>query len=202
MKKFIITIGRQFGCGAHEIGLKLSEKLGVAYYDKELIKRAAKESGFNEEIFSFYDERPTSSFLYSITTDSISGLTGSGYSLEDRVFQYQFDTIKKVAQEGSCIIVGRCADYIFRDEPNMLKIFLHGDFDYRRRRVIEQYGISEKNAAKEIKNTDKKRAKFHDFHSDYRWGDASTYDLSIDVSKLGIDGAVDLIAHCVNTMFG
>ena len=182
MKKHIISIGRQYGCGAHEIATKLSEKLGIPYYDKEIIKRAAKDSGFDEHIFTFYDERPTRSFLYNVSTDGFSNIASNGLALEDQVFQYQFDTIRKVAEEGSCIIV---------------TIFLHASDKFREKRVIEKYGVEPKNVAKEMKNTDKKRAKFHNFYSEEKWGEATTYDLAINVAKLGIDGTVDLISEYI-----
>lgn len=201
MKNYVISIGRQFGCGGHEIATKLSEKLGIPYYDKEIIKRAAKDSGFDENLFLFYDEKPTRSFLYNVSADGLSGITSAGVTLEDRVFQYQFDTIRKVAEEGSCIIVGRCADYILKDHPNLLTVFLHAGDDFRRDRIINNYKVSEKEAAKEIKTMDKKRARFHNFYCDDKWGDASTYALSIDVSRLGIDDTVELISDYVNKKF-
>lgn len=201
MKKFVITIGRQFGCGAHEIATGLSDKLGVAYYDKEIIRMAAKESGFDENLFHFYDERPTRSFLYNISTDGFAGVGNPSLTLEDQIVQYQFDTIRKVASEESCIIVGRCADYILKDMPGVVRVFIHGDDDFRLKRVVELYGVSEKNAAKEIKNIDKMRAKFHNFYSDEKWGESFTYDLCINVSKSGIDGAVKLIEYYINTNF-
>lgn len=201
MKKYVISIGRQFGCGAHEIATKLSEKLGIPYYDKEIIKRAAKDSGFDENIFSFYDERPSKSFLYNMSTDGYTGFASNGIPLEDQVFQYQFETIRRFAKEGSCIVVGRCSDYILKDHKNLFTVFLHADDDYRKDRARTLYGMTEKGAAKEIKAMDKKRARFHNFYSDDKWGDASTYDLSVNVSKLGSDGTVDLIAYCVNEKF-
>lgn len=198
---YIITIGRQFGCGAHEIGTKLAEKLGVPYYDKELMKRASKDSGFDENLFKFYDEKPTRSFLFNVSTDGLVPMNNNGISLEDRIMQYQFDTIKNVAREGSCIIVGRCAEYVLRDYDNMLSVFLHADDEYRLNRVTEKYGYNRKDAQKEIKATDKKRARFHDFYSEAPWGKASTYDLCVNVSKLGVDATVDLIADCVKRNF-
>ncbi len=201
MKDYVITISRQFGCGAHEIATKLSEKLSIPYYDKEILKRAAKDSGFDERLFVFYDEKPTGSFLFNISADGYTTVTDTGITLEDKIFQYQFDTIRKLAEEGSCIIIGRCSDYVLRDFPNLLKIFLHANNDFRRERVINQYGISEKSAAKEIKTTDKKRARFHNFYSEYKWGDACNYDLSIDVSRIGIDDTVDLIADYINKKY-
>lgn len=201
MKKFIITIGRQYGCGAHEIVTKLSEKLGVSYYDKEIIKRAAKESGFDENLFKFYDERPTTSFLYNISADGFSAVGSPSLTLEDRVVQYQFDAIRKVADEESCIIVGRCSDYILKDTPGVVRVFIHGDDEYRINRVTKLYGLSQKDAVKEIKNIDKKRAKFHNFYSDEKWGDSFAYDLCINVSKTGLDGAVDLIEYYIRKNF-
>lgn len=199
---YVITISRQFGCGAHETGTKLAERLGVPYYDKELIKRAAKDSGFNEKLFNFYDEKPTRSFLYSVSTDGMMTLNGDGISLEDRIIQYQFDTIKKVASEGSCIIVGRCAEYILRDNSGLVSVFLHANDDYRLNRITQEYGYSRKDAMREIKSMDKKRAKFHNFYSDSEWGSAGTYDLSIDVSRLGVDNTVELIKDYIDIKFG
>lgn len=201
MKNYVISISRQFGCGGHEIATKLSEKLGVPYYDKEIMKRAAKDSGFDESLFMFYDEKPTRSFLYNVSTDGFANITSTGQTLEDQVFQWQFDTIRKVADEGSCIIVGRCADYILQENKNLLTVFLHGNDDFRCDRVVKQYGISEKNAVKEMKSTDKKRSRFHNFYCDNKWGDAASYDLSIDVSRIGIDVTVDLIADYINKKF-
>lgn len=202
MKKYVITIGRQFGCGAHEIGTRLAQRLDIDYYDKELIQRAAQDSGFDKNLFAFYDERPTQSFLFNLSADGYSAIGNTAAPLEEQVFQYQFDTIHRVAGEGSCIIVGRCAEYILRQEENLLSVFLHADDDYRIQRVTKQYGISEKDAAKEIKSVDKKRARFHNFYCDSKWGDASAYDLCIDVSKFGIDETVELLVHCVNEKFG
>ena len=167
------------------------------YYDKEIIKRAAKDSGFDEHIFTFYDERPTRSFLYNVSTDGFSNIASNGLALEDQVFQYQFDTIRKVAEEGSCIIVGRCADYILKDDEALLTVFLHASDDFRQKRVVEEYGVEPKNAQKEMKAVDKKRARFHNFYSEEKWGEATTYDLSINVAKLGIDGTVELISEYI-----
>lgn len=201
MKNYVISISRQFGCGGLEIATKLSEKLEIPYYDKEIIKRAAKDSGFDENLFLFYDEKPTRSFLYNVSAEGLGAITNSGVSLEDKIFQYQFDTIRKVADEGSCIIVGRCADYILRDNPNLFTVFLHADDDFRFERAINLYGINKKNALKEIKSTDKKRARFHNFYCDNKWGDTLAYDLSVDVSRLGIENTVELIVDYINKKF-
>lgn len=202
MKNFVITIGRQFGCGGHEIGTKLAEKLNVPYYDKELIKKAANDSGFDENLFYFYDEKPTRSFLFNVSAEGYVPMGDAGLTLEDRIVQYQFDTIRKVAGEGSCIVVGRCAEYILRDNPNLLSVFLHADKDYRLERVVNTYGYNQKDAVKEIKAMDKKRAKFHNFYCDDKWGDASTYDLCVDVSKFGVDLTVEMIYDLIQKKFG
>lgn len=201
MKNYVITIGRQFGCGGHEIGTKLAQRLGISYYDKEIMKRAANDSGFDENLFHFYDEKPTTSFLFNVSADGMIPVGDRGMTLEDRIVQYQFDTIKKVAAEGSCIIVGRCAEYVLREHPNILSVFLHSDDRHRLERVIKAYDYGEKEAAKEIKAMDKRRAKFHNFYSDNRWGDAASYDLAIDVSKFGIDETVALLADSVERRF-
>ncbi len=192
---YVITIGRQFGCGAREIGTKLAEKLNISYYDKEIIKKASKDSGFDENLFKYYDEKPTSSFLFNISTDGLISMGNTGMTLQDQIVQFQFDTIKKAVRGGSCIIVGRCADYVLRENKNMVSVYLHAGEEYRKNRIINEYKCSEKEALKQMKYVDRNRAKFHDFYSESRWGDAATYDLSIDVSKLGIDGTVDLIAE-------
>ena len=201
----VITIGRQFGSGGREIGEKIAAHFGIKCYDKELLTRAAKESGFCEEMLANHDERPTNSFLYNLVMDTYSfGYNASSFvdmPISQKVFLAQFDTIKKVASEGNCIIVGRCAEYILRERKDVVSVFLHADDEYRMNRVINDYGIVPKNAAKEIKAMDKKRAKFHNFYSDDRWGDASTYDLSINVAKLGIDETVELIANYISAKF-
>jgi len=197
MKKTVVTISRQFGCGAHEIGTKLAERLGVPYYDKELILLAAKESGFDEALFNFYDERLSRSFLYSLSVEGYNSFSDNLGSLEDKIFLYQYETIRK-AGEKSCVIVGRCADYILDGEEGTVKVFLYADDDYRMKRVINEYGVDEKSAAKEIRHTDKQRAKFYNFYSDKKWGEASTYDLCINVAKIGADNTVDLIADYID----
>lgn len=201
MKKIIITLGRQFGCGARDIGKRVAENLGIDYFDKEIMKIAAKESGIDEKLFAYYDERPSRSFLYNVSLEGYSFMNNTASTIEDRVFQYQFEAIKK-AGEKSCVIVGRCADYIFDGDESAFRVFIRADDDYRLKRVMNKYSMDEKSASKEIRNVDKKRAKFHDFYSDSKWGDASSYDLCINVSKLGADNAVDIICECAKRFVG
>ena len=199
--KSIITIGRQFGTGGHEIGRKLAEKLGIECYDKDLIKKAAEDSGLCSEIFEHNDERPTNSFLYNLVMDTYSfGITNSNYvdmPLSHKVFLAQFDTIKKLASEGPCVIVGRCADYALADYDNVLNLFIYGNMDKRIERVMHKYEVSEKDARDMILKKDKQRASYYNYYSTKKWGKAETYNLCVDSTVLGRDGTVELLYQFV-----
>ena len=194
----VITIGRQYGSGGRVIGEKLAAKYGIKFYDKDLLKRAAKESGICPELFENNDEKPTSSFLYNLVTDTYSFGYSSPYvemPLSHKVFLAQFDTIKKIAEEGACVIVGRCADYALSDFSNCLSVFIHAPIEDRLERVKLKYP-EEKDTGKlkdMIIKTDKSRANYYNYYSSKKWGRADSYDLSINSSILGIDGTVDLI---------
>lgn len=199
--KTIITIGREFGSGGHLIGKRLAEKLDIPFYDKELLDRAAKESGLCKEIFENQDERPTNSFLYSLVMDSYS----FGYSsnvmndmpLNQKVFLAQFDTIKRLAQESPCVIIGRCADYALEDHDDLLSVFIHADLDIRVRRISKIYDISANKARDRIRKNDKSRSSYYNYYTSKEWGSVDSYDLSVDSGKFGIDGSVDLILKAV-----
>ena len=198
MAKIIYTIGREFGSGGRDVGQKLAEKLGISFYDKELLTRAAAESGLCEEIFHMQDEKPTSSFLYSLVTDtySLSNYHGNTYidmPLSQKVFLAQFDTIKRIAKEDSCVIVGRCADYALSDEPNCINAFIYADKNYRIKRVAHDLGVSESKARDMVNRTDKERASYYNFYTNKKWGDSRSYDLALNSEKLGIDGCVDML---------
>ena len=195
----IITIERQYGSGGHLIGEKLAESLGIPFYDSELIKVAAKESGICEEIFESFDEKPTTSFLYSLVMDSYSmGYTASGYSdmpINHKIFLAQFDTIKKLADEASCVIVGRCADYALEDYPNVVSVFITGDDKDKLKRLQELYKVDESKAKDIMIKTDKQRSNYYNYYSNKKWSDPRSYDLCINSSKVGADGAVDVIMN-------
>jgi cytidylate kinase len=198
MKKIIYTIGREFGSGGKDVGEKLAEKLGIPFYDKDLLTRAASESGLCEEIFHLQDEKPTSSFLYSLVSDtySFSNYHGNSYldmPLSQKVFLAQFDTIKRIASEGSCVIVGRCADYALSEEPNCINAFIFADKNYRIRRVAHDLEISEAKAKELVTRTDKQRASYYNFYTNKKWGDSRSYDLSMNSERIGIDGCVELL---------
>lgn len=203
MGNYVITIGREFGSGGLDIGRKLSEKLGIHCYDKELLQLAAKESGFCEEIMQNHDERPTNSFLYSLVMDTYfaSGFGTTSYldmPLNHKVFLAQFDAIKNLAKKESCIMVGRCADYALEGHPKCLNVFIHADVPFRIQHLMETYGWDEGKTKEMMQKTDKKRASYYNYYSSKKWGDSRSYNMTLDSSKLGIDGCVDMLLHYVD----
>lgn len=201
MSNLIITIGRQCGSGGREIGNRLAEKLNIKCYDKELLTLAAKQSGLCKELFETHDERPTNSFLYSLVMDTYSmGYTTSSFldmPLNHKVFLAQFDTIKKLAEEESCIIVGRCADYALADHPNRTSVFISADMDAKIERISELYDMTKEKAKDTIIKTDKKRSNYYNYYSNKKWGDVGSYDLCLNSTRLGIEGTVDLILEYI-----
>lgn len=197
----IITIGRQFGSGGHEIGEKLAERYGIKYYDKELLSRAAKESGFCEEMLKDHDERPTNSFLYNLVMDTYSfGYNSSSFvdmPISHKVFMAQFDAIKKIADEGPCVIVGRCADYALQDYENCINIFVHADEASKLKRIMNKYSLDEDKAREMMIKKDKQRQSYYNYYSTKKWGRADSYDLTVNSGKLGIEGAVNLISQYI-----
>ncbi|MDD3415755.1 MAG: cytidylate kinase-like family protein [Lachnospiraceae bacterium] len=199
--KTVITIGRQFGSAGREIGEKLAEQLGIKCYDKELLARAAKESGLCKEVFENHDEKPTSSFLYNLVMDTYSfGYNSSTYvdmPVSHKVFLAQFDTIKKLADEGPCIIVGRCADYALANYSNCINIFIHGEMETRVKRIAEKYQLTPEKAKDMIIKKDKQRSSYYNYYSSKKWSHSDTYDLTIDSGILGIDGTVQLLKQFI-----
>ena len=197
----IITIGRQFGSAGREIGYRLSKELDIKLYDKEMLDRAAKESGICQELFESHDEKPTNSFLYSLVMDTYSlGYSSGSYSdmpINHKIFLAQFDAIKKIADEGPCILVGRCSDYALEEYDNVLSLFIYADLDARIRRIARIYDLTDAKAKEMIVKTDKKRASYYNYYSNKRWSDADSYDVCLSSSVLGIDGAVEAIKKLV-----
>ena len=197
----VITIGRQFGSAGREIGEKVAEHFGIKCYDKELLTRAAKESGFCEEMIHNHDERPTNSFLYNLVMDTYSfGYNSSSFvdmPISHKVFLAQFDTIQKIAKEGPCIIVGRCADYALAEMPNCLHIFIYGNEESKVKRIMEKYSLSEAKAREMIIKKDKQRQSYYNYYSSKKWGRADSYDLCINSSILGVEGTANLIIQYI-----
>ena len=197
MNQFVITIGRQFGSGGRAIAEKLAQKLGVPFYDKEIISLAAKESGLNPDVFNAVDETAANSLLYSLSMGMYnfgSGISAMGdLPVNDKLYILQHKIIRKIAEEGSCVIVGRCADYILREREDCVKIFFYANMEFRKQESIKKHGIDPARAEHIINKTDKNRANYYSFYSGQKWGMAENYDLCIDSSKLDEDNIVDLI---------
>ena len=193
----IITIGREFGSGGREIGEKIAQHFKIPFYDKELLARAAKESGFCEEMIKNHDERPTNSFLYNLVMDTYSfGYNSSAYMdmpISHKVFLAQFDAIKKIADEGPCVIVGRCADYALADYKNSVHLFIYGDMEVKIDRISSKYEMDHEKAKELITKKDKQRQSYYNYYTSKKWSQANSYDLCINSSILGIDGTVNLI---------
>ncbi len=192
----VITIGRQYGSGGREVGRRLASRLEIPYYDKEILSEASKDSGICEELFEDHDEKPTRSFLYSLVTGvQTHGNPSTMYMdmpLNHRIFLAQFDTIRRLAGNGPCVVVGRCADYVLRDEKNVVNVFLKADMEHRIQRAIER-GAEPSRAQDIVKRRDKERASYYNYYATTTWGDVNNYDLCLDTGKVGYDGAVDMI---------
>ena len=192
--KNIITISREFGSGGRLIGRRLAEKLDVPYYDKELLDRIAEESGFSREMMEDAEKKAKNSFLYSLMSAMGTGETGSeSMSLNERFFLAHFDTIREIAEEGSCVIVGRCADYILRGMPEATNVFIYAEEADKIKRAVEEYGVPEDSVKKMMKDTDKARANYYAYHTGQKWGEPVNYHLSMDSGYIEIEDIVDII---------
>lgn len=194
--KSIITISRQYGSGGRFIAKKLAEKLGVDYYDNELITMAAKESGYSEAIFEKAEQLSTHSFLYSLSMfGSVDGIYG--LPLADKVYIAQSDIIKKCADKGPCVIVGRCSDYVLKEYDNVINFFIYSDEEHKVDRAVKYYGLDAEKASSELKKKDKKRANYYNYYTSQTWGAYENYHMSINSDAVGIDAAVDILAAFV-----
>lgn len=196
----VITISRQYGSGGREIGKRLAEHYGIPFYDNEIISNAAKESGFAEVAFEKAEEKATNSFLYSLAMGmSAYGNMDMGFStmsVDDRLFLAETKVTRRFAQEGPCVMVGRCADYVLKDLPNMVNIYVAADIPSRVKRAIEVYDLPKAKAEENIIKFDKRRSNYYNFHTGKRWGDVNNYHISIRSDFGGIDNAVKtLIAY-------
>lgn len=200
-QKKIITIGRQFGSNGREIGKELSTKLGIPFYDKEILNETAKNSGLSEQLLKSLDEKPSKSFLYSLVMDPYSlGFTASGYqsNLNQQAFQATYDTIKKIADEGPCVIVGRCADYALRHNDNLIKLFVHAPIEARIKTVMERFGLTEDKARSQIIKEDKGRASYYNYYTSKKWGALESYDLFVNSSLMNIEKTTDFIIKYID----
>lgn len=201
-RKLIITIGREYGSGGRMIGKKLADQLGISFYNKEIIEMAAQKSGMSEEAFEKVDETAASSLLYSIATGSY--MFGNYVApqvelpLNDKLFILESEIIKSIANRESCVIVGRCADYILKDRKDVVNVFIHASKETRKQRVISEYGIAANKADGYLTKIDKKRNTYYNYYTGEKWGDCTNYHLCLDSSVLSIDGCVNMIKHFID----
>lgn len=190
----VITISRQYGSGGREVGQKLAEHYGIPFYDNEIISHAAKESGFSEVAFERAEEKATNSFLYSLAMGmSAYGNMDLGFStmsVDDRLFLAETKVTRRFAQQGPCVIVGRCADYVLKDMPNVVNLFVAADIASRVKRAIEVYDLPKAKAEEHILKFDKRRSNYYNFHTGKKWGDVNNYHISIRSDFGGIDHTV------------
>ncbi len=204
MEKVIITIGRQFGSGGSEIGKKLADNLNIKNYDKELIQLAAKESGICPELFEKADEKSSGGLLQAFAMGfSMNGALyqPNDYFTDATLFQVQSDVIRKIAAERSCVIVGRCADYILKDDPHCTSVFIHSSEEDRIKRIIGKNPVTEKEVLEQMRKTDKTRASYYNYYTDKTWGAAMSYHLCLNSSVIGTDHCVRLIEEFIKNRF-
>jgi cytidylate kinase len=204
----VITIGRQKGSGGLDVGKRIAERLGIGFYDKELVEMAAEKSHLSPEALKNADERATSSFLYSIASGDISyrGLhTSVPYEMpiNDKLFIAQSQVIKEVSAKDSCVIVGRSADYVLENEKNVkvLSIFVYAPLTYRTKRIAEATGLTEAKARDAAVKADKRRRSYYEYYTSNDWGVMGNYDLCLNTEKLGIDAAADMVVNYVKENF-
>ena len=197
----IITVGRQYGSGGRYVAKLLAEELEIPFYDKELLAEASKDSGICTEVLENYDEKNSRGLLFSLISGvQTHGDTGTMYMdmpLNHRIFLAQFDTIRRLADKGPCVIVGRCADYVLRDHENVLNVFIKASKEERIKRIVTYYGADPIKAEEILKKADKQRASYYNYYATGNWGDVENYDLCVDTGTLGIPGSVELIKKCV-----
>ena len=204
MKNFIISIGRQLGSGGKEIAEKLGERLNINVYDKTLLEVAAKESGIDATVFETADEQENSGLfggLFSIHGSIGEYMPMGGYMGNDKLFEIQSETIRNIADRENCIIVGRCAEYVLRDHPGMISIFITSDKHDRIRRIMEKEKLDYEKAMEFIEKGDKRRRSYHDYYATTHWGEARSYDICVNSSKMGIDGTVELLYNFITSRF-
>ncbi|MGN0365112.1 MAG: AAA family ATPase [Suilimivivens sp.] len=204
-EKIVITIARQYGSGGRTVGKMLAEKLGIHFYDKELMKLASEDSGINEALFANADEKIKSTSLFRIAHNSYHGELippeSDDFVSTQNLFNYQAKIIKGLAEEESCVIVGRCADFILKDYDNVLSVFIHAPHEYCMEQAAKKHSMPSKELEKFIIKTDKHRADYYKYYTGREWTDARNYDLCLDSSKLGYDRCVEEIISYINVRF-
>lgn len=198
----IITVGRQYGSGGREVAKELAQVMNISFYDKELLAEASKESGICQEVMETYDEKQEKRSFFSMMGGLQGRMDPAGMYLEmplnHRIFLAQFDAIRKIADQGPCVIVGRCADYVLRDHANVLNVFVKASMEERVKRIMRLYGMDQMKAEDTIRKADKQRATYYNYYATGTWGDVNNYHLCVDTGVLGVNGAVELIRRAVD----
>ncbi|MBQ6239167.1 MAG: cytidylate kinase-like family protein [Firmicutes bacterium] len=206
-KSIIITVGREYGSGGREIAEKVAKELGIPYYDKELITRASEESGIQKGLFEKADEKASHGAMFSMGwSQAVYPGNYMYYNNDmltnDSLFSMQAETIRRIAAEGSAVIVGRCADYLLDGNPNLLKVFIHADLSFRKRRIMRLYDVPENQVEGVIKRTDRQRAKYYEFYTAQNWGEAKNYDISLNSAYFTPDGVVKILVDYARYAMG
>ena len=198
MKPYVITIARQYGSGGKTVGKMLADKLGIPFYNREIITMASEDSGVNAMLFS--DERLKGDFLTRLRAHyhgnaPVPNDSSKSYLKDEALFAYQVKIIRRLADQGPCVMIGRCADYILREKADCLKVFIHADMKFRAERIVKVYGERERSPEERLRDKDKRRAAYHRFYTNMKWGHAQNYHLTLDSGVIGIDKCVDIIAE-------
>ena len=193
-KHAIIAIGREYGSHGLQIGKHLADDLGIPYYDQDILRNAAKKSGIDLETLQQHDEHTKNNMFYSLMM-SLSPVASfpEGESLYQKLYQIQVDSILDLAAKGPCVFIGRCADYILRDKADCLTVFIHADMKFRAERIVREYGEREQSPEDRLRDKDKRRAAYHRFYTDMKWGDYKNYDIALNSGKVGIDKCVEIL---------
>jgi len=193
-EKAIITIGREYGSGGREIGKLLAQRLSVPFYDKEILTLAAKDSGICEELFENHDEKAMPSYLFSLFPGADTPVGGEAeLPLNHRIFLAQFEAIAKIALEGPCVMVGRCANYVLKAQPNLVSVFMYGDVDTRVERIMKVDNLPFDQAKDRVRKGDKQRQGYYNFFADGNWGHRSNYHLMLNTSGVSQEAVVDSV---------
>jgi cytidylate kinase len=205
MDHYVITIARGYGSGGKTIGKMLAEELGIHFYDRELLRLASDESGINEELFGRADEQLKKSLLYRIARKEYKGELippdKEDFVSNDNLFNYQAKVIKQIAKQESCVIVGRCADFILKDMDNVVKIFVHASVEDCVSRLEGMFSLPRKELEKKVIATDKRRAEYYKYYTGRNWEDAKNYDLCLNTQQLGFDKGVQLVKNYLDIRF-
>ena len=194
MKNLIITISREFGSGGRKIGEEIAKRLDLKYFDKEIIDKAAKDSGLSPDFIEKEEQTFSNSILFNLATSGGQFGVG-GTSMVDKIFVAESKAIKEFAEHGGCVIVGRCADYVLKDKDSF-NVFIYANEAFKTNRIVNEYGLDRTSALKTLKSRDKTRSRHYNYYCDRVWGDRKNYHLMVNSSAFGLDGSVDLIIEC------